>query len=188
MNRFISKGEEITITYGPNKDISYNKRQERLNHYFFACHCPACLSDAGKNKALKCVECHGPVPFDMSVNKEPVLSGQCLLCFQKYPDFVRNTEEYEKCLKHLEVISKIVLLHQDQILFDKAKNLMNKFLKLSLSPNIFIDKALLYMMNIMRWCDDLISNDDKMHLINIIDSNLSEEPNYVVNDDTYVNG
>ena len=29
-------GKEITITYGPNQAIPYHKRQERLNHYYFA--------------------------------------------------------------------------------------------------------------------------------------------------------
>lgn len=145
------------------------------------------MTDAGKNKALKCIECNGPVPFDVSVNKEPILNGQCLLCFKKYPDFIRNTEEYEKCLKHLETISKIVLLHPNPILFEQAKNLLIKFIKLSLSPNIYVDKALLYMINIMRWCNNLIDHNEKLHLINIIDSNLPEEPAYLDNDETYVN-
>lgn len=108
--RKIPAGGEITITYGPNKDIPYNRRQERLNHYFFACKCAACLADARKDNSLKCLNCNGPVLFDSVVNQESYLSGKCLECFQKYKNFDETLRQFKKSkeiVKELSFVSHV---------------------------------------------------------------------------------
>lgn len=108
--RKIPAGGEITITYGPNKDVPYSRRQERLNHYFFACKCAACVADARKDNSLKCLNCSGPVLFDSVVNQEPHLSGKCLECFQKYKNFDDTLRQFKKAkemIKELEVVSYV---------------------------------------------------------------------------------
>nr|XP_027201716.1 uncharacterized protein LOC113795708 [Dermatophagoides pteronyssinus] len=172
-NRPIKKDEEITITYGPNKEMHYDRRQERLNHYFFACRCQACLTDARNGYALSCIHCNdGPVPFEVPLNNEPQLSGQCILCFKKYPDFQSNIDEYKKCLDHLRQISQIIPLHQDLILLDKAKEMARKLANLSIIPNPIVSRALLLFTNIVKICDKLLDYGEKLQLCLLVDSFL----------------
>ena len=191
-NRMIKKGEEITITYGPNKDMPYDRRQERLNHYFFACRCQACLKDALCGYALRCIHCgddddnNGPVPFNVPLNNEPVLSGQCLLCFKKYPDFQSNIDEYKKCLDHLRQISQIIPLHQDPILLDKAKKMVQKLANLSIVPNPIVSKALLLFTNIVKIGDKFLDYNEKLQLCLLVDSFLPEKFNNIITGDNDV--
>src|SRR5699024_6579771 len=66
-NAPITKDTEITITYGPNEEMPYLQRQERLNHYFFACKCKCCFNDALRSNNLRCRHCTGPVLFNSAV-------------------------------------------------------------------------------------------------------------------------
>lgn len=110
--RPIKSGDEITISYGAYSNQSYESRQKRLNHYYFACACSGCYSDARKDRALRCPDCDGPVVFgDQPVNKIPSLNGKCLLCFALHPTFSEAVEAVTKAhlaLKQLSNIAKVV--------------------------------------------------------------------------------
>ena len=78
-NRSIGPGEQLTICYGPKKNMDFEKRQSRLyDDYCFFCHCVVCMKDAANlGNTLKCpnTNCLGPVVM----NKYQA----CLLCGHK---------------------------------------------------------------------------------------------------------
>ncbi|KPM06989.1 SET domain-containing protein [Sarcoptes scabiei] len=173
-NRTITKGEEITITYGPNKEIAYDRRQERLNHYFFACHCAICLQDAKRNKSLKCLSCQGPVPFEGAVNQEPLLNGQCLVCFTKYPNFDPSINEYKKCLDQLALIDELVQFSPNRIWLDRAQILSERFVQLATKSNENIVNVLMMLTRIAKICyeSNQLPSDRLLMLAEFVDERI----------------
>lgn len=107
----IRAGEEITITYGPNKQIPYEKRQERLNHYQFACKCLACYEAVLKGDNLRCLVCSGPLAIGSVLNLDPNLNGKCLLCYAPYKDLKGATKQLtnlRKAIKEAYTLSPVL--------------------------------------------------------------------------------
>lgn len=150
-DRLIKQNEEITITYGPNKDIAYKRRQERLNHYYFACNCKVCVEDSKKGFALKCRSCAGPVPFSSPVNDEPALNGQCLLCFTKYPGFEKCVADFYKYQQAVNVLDKLSSISSDNHdLLNMSTSCAKKLVDLFITPNPIINKSVLGLSTIIE--------------------------------------
>lgn len=150
--REISKGSEITITYGPSKDVNYGKRQERLNYYYFACRCDLCKLDALKADNLRCRTCNGPVLFDSAVNKEPQLNGKCTKCYTDYEQFNGAITRLGKVKESIKLLSKVSLVLTQKSLVDSAVKLVEDLVDLSLPESEAICQAALDASKIIERC------------------------------------
>lgn len=156
----IEAGEEITITYGPNQEIPYYRRQQRLNHYFFVCKCKACYEDAAAGSSLKCRVCSGPVPVDGAANEEPVLNGQCMLCFNKYPDFENSIAKLNKSQRSIELLKKITKMNsRSGKLYHYAIDNVKLFADLFIGPNSRMSRVMLDASDIVRQFQSIPLNE-----------------------------
>ena len=113
--RPIKRGDEISITYGPSKFLSYDKRQERLNHYLFACRCSLCLDDARKVSNLRCRSCSGPVVIDSTIKLEPSLYGKCPICYEKYDNIEEAIDQLNNAKRFIESSFRVAILLPDRL-------------------------------------------------------------------------
>ena len=150
-SRPIAKGEEITITYGPVAgEEPYSKRQERFNHYLFACKCKHCLASVRQGTNLRCRSCSGPVPYNSIINKEPRLSGKCVLCFAKYEHFEQTKKQLAHAKQNIKSLGYLSSLLEDAALLDMAIVLAKKVTDLSLSTSEPIAECLLICSRIVQ--------------------------------------
>lgn len=173
----IPKGTEITITYGPSKDMTYVKRQERLNHYFFACKCAICLADAYRGNNLRCTRCDGPVVFNAAANQEKHLNGKCLLCYQPYEEFERTIKLITSINDEVKMISGLASMMRLEPFLDEATQSARKMIKLSLRDSIMVCKAILACSKtIQRFdLDKRLSIEERIELSLLFDQALPLE-------------
>ncbi|KAI2809401.1 hypothetical protein BLOT_000550, partial [Blomia tropicalis] len=173
----IPKGTEITITYGPSKDMTYVKRQERLNHYFFACKCAICLADAYRGNNLRCTRCDGPVVFNAAANQEKHLNGKCLLCYHSYEEFERTIKLITSINDEVKMISGLASMMRLEPFLDEATQSARKMIKLSLRDSIMVCKAILACSKtIQRFdLDKRLSIEERIELSLLFDQALPLE-------------
>ena len=152
----IPKDTEITITYGPYKEMCYYKRQLRLNHYFFACKCDICLIDACKGDNLRCRNCTGPVVIGSALNYEGHLNGKCLNCYQKYDQFESATKQLAKIKDTVKMLTATSLILTGEAIYRQTISQIGKMTDLSLPQSETMCQAVLDCAQIIARCDSLM--------------------------------
>ena len=80
-NRKVEKDNELMVSYGYHYEYdTFLERQLKLKrNYHFTCHCDPCNEEAHRVKSLKCLNCSGPVVWE--------LDGHCYHCNRIYENF-----------------------------------------------------------------------------------------------------
>ena len=101
--RFIKKGEEVNITYGPFKSQSFQIRQHRLQYsYYFTCHCQFCMKEANKLTALKCLNCSGPIVYGYEqFTEEHAYCFYCSSYYQNVDKAIKIVEQHKNLIDNL---------------------------------------------------------------------------------------
>lgn len=131
----MSKGEELSICYGFNKNTPFEERQKQNMSYYFQCSCTACLSECRLSLALQCPSCPGPVmvnPAVYSPTADPYQEATCLLCGLAYADSANAHLRLVSARQKADFVSKLYCVGTDKHRFlEVTRDCLHAILALS---------------------------------------------------------